>query len=51
MKGLKEENFIERSIIISRESRPRVLDGIGIYPWEYFIDLLWDKKIFILTKH
>ena len=27
------------------------LDGIGIYPWKYFLDLLWDKKIFILTKH
>ena len=45
LKALREEGSIKRSIIICRESRPRLLDGIEIYPWDYFLDLLWDNKI------
>jgi len=45
LKALREEGFIKKSIIICREFRPRLLDGIGIYPWNYFLDLLWDNKI------
>ena len=45
LKALREEDYIKRSIIICRESRPRLLDGIEIYPWDYFLDLLWNNKI------
>jgi len=45
LKALREEGFIKRSIIICRESRPRLIDGIEIYPWDYFLDLLWENKI------
>ncbi len=45
LKALREEGFIERSIIICRETRPRLLDGIEIFPWKYFLDLLWDGEI------
>ncbi len=45
LRALREEGFIKRSIIICRESRPRLLDGIEIYPWDYFLNLLWNDKI------
>ncbi len=45
LKALKEEGFIKRSILICRETRPRLVEGIEIFPWEYFLDLLWKDKI------
>ena len=49
MKGLRtlrEEGFVKRSILVCRESRPRLADGIEILPWEYFLDQLWDNQIY-----
>lgn len=45
LKALKEEGFIKRSIIVCREIRPRIVDGIEILPWEYFLDQLWSDQI------
>ncbi|MDA3938737.1 MAG: AAA family ATPase [Spirochaetia bacterium] len=45
LKALREEGFIKRSIVVCQESRPRLIDGIEILPWEYFLDLLWSNRI------
>jgi len=45
LKALNEEGFIKRLIIVCREPRPRLLDGIEILPWKYFLDLLWENQI------
>ena len=45
IKALREEGFISRSIIISRELRPRIVEDIEILPWEYFLKQLWDNQV------
>jgi len=45
LKALREEGFIKRSILVCRESRPRLNDEIEILPWEYFLDQLWENMI------
>ena len=45
LKALREEGFISRSIIISREQRPRIVEEIEILPWEYFLKQLWDNQV------
>ena len=45
LKALREEGFIKRSILVCREPRPRLVEGIEILPWEYFLDQLWGGKI------
>ncbi len=45
LKALREEGFIKRAIIVCRESRPRLVEGIEIFPWDYFLDQLWDNQI------
>ena len=45
LKALREEGFIKRSIVVCREPRPRLVNGIEILPWQYFLDLLWNNRI------
>ena len=45
LKALREEGFIKKSILVCRESRPRLVEGIKILPWEYFLDQLWVGQI------
>ena len=45
LRALREEGGIERSIVVSREERPRRTDGIDILPWEYFLDELWAGRV------
>lgn len=43
--ALKEENLMDKYILISDEKEKRLEDGILIYPWKKFLDELWDGKI------
>ena len=45
LRALNEEGFIERSIIVCNEPRPRLTKGIEIMPWEFFLEELWNDKI------
>ena len=48
MKGLKalsDEDFIERSIVVCNEPRPRLINGVDVMPWEYFLEALWNDEI------
>lgn len=45
LRAIREENGIRRTILACRESRPRLLDGVEVMPWEYFLDLLWSDRI------
>ena len=45
LKALQEEGFIERSILVCREPRPQLVDGIEILPWKYFLEELWEDRI------
>ena len=45
LRALGEEGFVERSIVVCNEPRPRLVKGIEIMPWAYFLELLWDDKI------
>ncbi len=46
LRALREEGKIERSILVCREPRPRLTDGIEIMPWEFFLETLWKDGIF-----
>jgi predicted AAA+ superfamily ATPase len=45
LKAIREETGIDRTILVCREERPRLVDGIEIMPWHYFLDLLWSGKL------
>ena len=45
LRALAEERLIERSIVVCREDRPRMEDGIEIWPLEYFLATLWDDGL------
>lgn len=46
LKKLKEEKLHKRYILISRDPQRRLTsDGVEIYPWQEFLDELWDGKI------
>ena len=41
LKALREEGRLLRFIVVCRQERPELLDGIEIMPWEYFLQALW----------
>lgn len=41
LRALREERLVERSIVVCREERPRLEDGIEIWPLEFFLAALW----------
>ena len=46
IRKLMEEELLEKYVIISRDTVKRVTqDGITIYPWKEFLDLLWSEKL------
>ncbi len=46
LRALAQEHEVGRSIIVSRESRPRrTSDGIDILPWRDFCGLLWAGEL------
>ncbi len=45
LRALAEERLVERSIIVCREERPRIEDGIEIWPLEFFLAALWDARL------
>ena len=48
LKGLaaiREEKGIKRCILVCREPRPRVVDGVEVMPWEHFLDVLWSDQV------
>ena len=46
LKAFSEENIASKYIIVSREERKRLVDGIFlVYPWKDFLKDLWEGKI------
>jgi predicted AAA+ superfamily ATPase len=45
LKAFSEEYKTKRSILISLEAKPRVVDGTMILPWETFLKRLWAGEI------
>ena len=46
LKALREEQLIQNYCVVSRDPHPRVVDGIQIYPYELFLELLWNGTLF-----
>jgi hypothetical protein len=45
LRALREEGGIGRFILVCREDRPRMLDGVEVLPWREFLELLWADRI------
>lgn len=45
LKAIREEKNIARTILVCREPRPRLVDGIEIMHWTRFLDILWGDKL------
>ena len=45
LKALREEVGISRAILVTRDPRPRLVDGVEIVPWERFLTRLWADEI------
>jgi len=41
LKALREEQNIQKFCIVSQDSEMRIIDGIQVYPWKNFLNLLW----------
>jgi hypothetical protein len=45
LRAIREEKGIARTILVCREKRPRLLDGVEVMPWEHFLQLLWSDRL------
>lgn len=45
LKALCEEQQLQKYILVCLENTPRIIDGINIYPWRYFLEQLWSGAI------
>lgn len=45
LRALREEKKISKYCIVSRDSHQREIDGITVYPWQRFLELLWADKL------
>ena len=41
LKAFREEGIMSKYILVCRETRQRLVDGIHIMPWRYFLERLW----------
>lgn len=42
--ALKEEKLLKHYLLVSLEARPRTVEGVGILPWQMFLENLWGRK-------
>lgn len=42
LKALREEALLKHYVVVSLETRPRIVDGIRILPWQDLLGRLWD---------
>lgn len=45
LKALREDTRMRRYILVCRDERPQVMDGIEVLPWREFLELLWSDSI------
>jgi predicted AAA+ superfamily ATPase len=45
LRALREETTFKHYIVVSLEESPRVVDGIEIWPWEFFLRALWQGEL------
>ncbi|MBD3315074.1 MAG: AAA family ATPase [Chitinivibrionales bacterium] len=45
LRALKEETTLKHYIVVSLEDSPRVVDDIKIWPWEVFLQALWEGEL------
>jgi len=45
LRALREENICRRFILVCRETRPRLVDGVEILPWRDFLEMLWQDSL------
>ena len=43
LRALREEGIFKRYVVVCQEEHPRLVDGIEILPWKYFLAGLWGK--------
>lgn len=45
LRAFQEEYKVKKLMVVSLDSRERVLDGIHILPWKVFLNKLWDGDV------
>ncbi len=45
LRALKEETALKHYIVVSFEESPRIVDGIEIWPWDFFLRALWEGEL------
>lgn len=45
LKKFKSENKCRKMILVCQETERKILDEVEIYPWQMFLEELWDNKI------
>lgn len=45
LKAFREEYRPRRSIVVSMDPKPRVIDGISVLPWAVFLQQLWGNEV------
>ena len=47
LKALREEGIFKQFIVVCQEEHPRIVDGISILPWRFFLEQLWSGSFLI----
>lgn len=45
LRAFREEYRTKHAIVVSLDPKPRLVDGIHIFPWQHFLDKLWSGEI------
>lgn len=43
--ALKEEKLIKNYYTVSMDERPRVMEGVTVFPWKVFLEKLWGNEL------
>jgi uncharacterized protein len=43
--ALREEQLLERHLLVCFVDRPRIVDGVEVLPWRRFLERLWDGDL------
>jgi predicted AAA+ superfamily ATPase len=44
LRALREEKQLRHYLMVGLESRPRIVDGMQVLPWQEFLDRLWQSE-------
>lgn len=45
LRAFRQDYKVKKTIVVSQDPRPRLIDGVSVLPWKEFLTDLWDGRI------